>query len=224
VLVGGFVLLEVSLWTSRPYRIAFGLLTLAYFVVGVILRRHSAEELGLSRRGIKRGWWALVVALAIAAAMMLVSWNLGMLHGIPRGKAVFAGVALYLIWSLEQEFMLQGFFFLGVRRLAGERWAIVGSALVFAVAHLPNPVLMAATLLGGAVFTAIFARCRNLVAVGVVHAIMGLTLASTAPDSVNHDMHVGRGYHEWNVGIAPARPPIPVGLPRASLVRGDKVR
>jgi len=220
LLAGGYALLEVALWTTHTYQLVFGLLTVAYVIGAVILRQSSADELGISRRRVRHGWWALIAALTIAAMMVALSIRFGTLHAVSRDRAVFAGALLYLVWSLEQEFMLQGFIFLGIRRLAGKRWAVLGTAVLFALAHLPNPILMAATLLGGLFFTLLFARYRNLVVVGLVHAIFGLTLFVTAPDSLNRHMRVGRGYTEWNVGIAPARPPIPMGPPPASFVRG----
>ncbi len=222
--MGGYALLEVALWTSRPYQILFGLLTVAYIIGGVIVRQSSADELGISARRVRRGWWALIAALSIAAVMVVLSLRMGTLHSITRDPAVLTGALLYLVWSLEQEFMLQGFFFIGIKRLTGKGWAILGSAVLFALAHLPNPILMVATLLGGLFFTTLFARYRNLVMVGLVHAILGLTLFITAPDSLNRHMRVGRGYGEWNVGIAPAQPPIPMGPSRTSLLPGKQLR
>lgn len=223
-LVLGFLLLEGALWTPRPFQTALGFVTLAYVVLSVVRRRHSAEEVGFSRRSLLRGWWTLPAALSLSGFMILVAWWAGTLHVVTHGRAMVAGSVLYLVWALEQEFMLQGFFYLGLKRLAGERWAIVSAAFLFAFAHLPNPVLTVATLLGGLFFTAIFAQYRNLLVVAFLHAILGITLAMTAPDSVNHHMRVGLGYLRYHVGIVPERPPIPVEPRRASLVGGDQLR
>jgi hypothetical protein len=40
---------------------------------------------------------------------------------------------------------------------------------------------------------AVFARYRNLWTVGMVHALLELAIAFTAPDSINHHMRDGLG-------------------------------
>src|SRR5271165_4719328 len=77
LLAGGYTLLELALWTTRTYQLVFGLLTVAYVIGAVIVRRSSADELGISGRRVRRGWWALVAALTLAAAMVLLSLRFG---------------------------------------------------------------------------------------------------------------------------------------------------
>ena len=223
-LIGGFLLLEAALWTPKPYQTVLSFLTLAYVIASVVWRGHSVVEIGLSPRFLRRGWRALIAALGLCALMLVVAWWIGTLHIVPRANGMIAGALLYLVWSLEQEFMLQAFFFLGLKPFVGTRTALVSSAVLFGIAHLPNPILTVATLLGGIFFTAVFARYQNLAVVAVVHALLGITLAMTAPDSVNHHMRVGLGYLRHNVGIAPTQPPVPVEPRRASFVGRDQFR
>jgi membrane protease YdiL (CAAX protease family) len=62
------------------------------------------------------------------------------------------------------------------------------------VPHLPNPLLTVLSFLGALFFCTMFRRYRNLYALGVVHAVLGLTIAASFPDCVLHHMRVGVGY------------------------------
>jgi membrane protease YdiL (CAAX protease family) len=70
------------------------------------------------------------------------------------------------------------------------------SGVVFSVAHLPNPSLTLVTFFAGIAFTAIYARKRNLYVVAVIHAVLGLTLAVSAPEGWFHGLRVGRDFLE----------------------------
>jgi membrane protease YdiL (CAAX protease family) len=67
---------------------------------------------------------------------------------------------------------------------------------------LPNPSLTVITFFAGIVFTMIYARKRNLYVVALMHAILGLTLAVSAPDAWFHGLRVGRDFLEGPTTIA----------------------
>jgi membrane protease YdiL (CAAX protease family) len=72
--------------------------------------------------------------------------------------------------------------------------ATFGLGLLFVAAHLPSPILTTFTLVGGLFFCEMFRRYRSIYPIGIVHAVLGLTIAVTMPDSVLHHMRVGIGY------------------------------
>jgi membrane protease YdiL (CAAX protease family) len=76
----------------------------------------------------------------------------------------------------------------------GGSTAVWVAATLFAAAHLPNPVLTTATLIGSLLFCEMFRRYRSLYPLAIVHAVLGLSLALTVPDSILHHMRVGIGY------------------------------
>ena len=76
----------------------------------------------------------------------------------------------------------------------GSRRAVWAAALLFSAAHLPSPVLTLLSFIGGLVFCELFRRYRNILPLGLVHAMLGLTIAATFPDSLLHHMRVGLGY------------------------------
>ena len=100
----------------------------------------------------------------------------------------------YVIWALMQEFILQSFFFTRFEELYGGSAAVWIAATLFAFAHLPSPVLTTATLIGALFFCEMYRRYRSIYFLGIVHAMLGLTIAIVTPNSVLHHMKVGVGY------------------------------
>jgi membrane protease YdiL (CAAX protease family) len=71
------------------------------------------------------------------------------------------------------------------------------SASLFAVAHLPNPVLTVITLICGLASCLFFLRYRNLWPLAMAHAILGIAIAITVPGNIDHNMRVGISYLTW---------------------------
>jgi hypothetical protein len=130
-------------------------------------------------------------------AMLLGAHMAGSLHRYALHRTLLAVAFGYLIWTFEQQFMLQSFFFLRLELLLGSRKAVWAAAGLFAVAHLPNPVLVPATLVAGLVFCELFCRYRNIYTLAIAQAILGMCLAAAVPESLHHHMRVGIGYLSW---------------------------
>jgi membrane protease YdiL (CAAX protease family) len=69
--------------------------------------------------------------------------------------------------------------------------------VLFALLHLPNVPLTAMTLLGGLFFTEMFRTYRSLYPLGIAHALMGIAIAYSFPDSLMHHMRVGLSYWQF---------------------------
>lgn len=100
----------------------------------------------------------------------------------------------YVVWALLQEFILQSFFFTRCEDLFGGSAAVWVAATLFAAAHLPSPLLTTFTFVAALFFCSVFRRYRSIYPIAVMHAILGLTVAATMPDSLLHHMRVGIGY------------------------------
>jgi len=59
--------------------------------------------------------------------------------------------------------------------------------------HVPNMVLTTFTLMAGLFFCEMFRRYRSIYLLGIVHAVLGLTLSTTIPASVLYHLRVGIG-------------------------------
>jgi hypothetical protein len=113
----------------------------------------------------------------------------------------------YALFSTVQQFLLQSFFLLRmVRVFPRARQAAFAAAGLFALAHLPNPILAGLTLVWGTLACMIFLRYRNLYPLAIAHAILGITIGVSIPGPVIHNMRVGLGYLRYRKGMP--RPPL----------------
>jgi membrane protease YdiL (CAAX protease family) len=190
-----FLFLGFSLWepnlATRNRWVVITALTIFTFV---LMDRPSLERLGL--RLPKTLGASLVLGVSFTTAVFLVvtvRWAGGRIPASPTWPSVHLAWQ-YVIWAMLQEFMLQSFFFTRCERLFGGPTAVWVAATLFAAAHLPSPILTTFTLIGGLFFCEMFRRYRSIYPLGVVHALLGLTIAMTVPDSLLHHMRVGIGY------------------------------
>ncbi len=168
--------------------------------------------------------WVPVAAIAFAAtAVMLAAHfhSLRLPYPLPAQSDSTFGHALlfmksywaYALWTFVQQFLLQGFFLLRMLQIVpAPKTAAFATASLFALAHIPNPVLAIATLVWGFAACVVFLRYRNLYPLAMAHAIFGITLAITVPPPVMRNMRVGLGYltyahrHASVVSFQPQRP------------------
>ena len=218
---GAYLLAEGGLWTAGAVQRGFIIAAMCWIAACTLLQRRSAKQLGVGLGGLRQSSWLALTALALAVVLVGVLHGAGwQLPAIQRPIQLWR-VGAYSVWAVEQEFILNSFLFLNLEQLAGTRRAILFSAVIFAIAHIPNPLLMALTLLAGLAFCTAFARYRNIWPLAVAHALLGITVAVSVPDGVTHHMRVGLGYRTWHSASAPApgRPALPPGLDAASSVR-----
>jgi membrane protease YdiL (CAAX protease family) len=185
-------LIMVAVWTP-PGRIStiVSLLATLCILWFTVRGRYSARELGLTRPGYG------VVVMLVSGAFMIVTIgvtgsvirSLGPAQPVPWERAW-----KYAVWALEQEFILQSFFYVRLESTLGSRRAVMAAAFLFAATHVPSPVLTLLSFIGGLVFCEMFRRYRNIFPLGLVHATLGLTIAASLPDSLLHHMRVGLGY------------------------------
>ena len=187
--------LEAALWTAGVVQGLFIGLTVALTIVWTFSERRPWPDLGLNPASIRRGWWIAPAGAAVAALILLAAWWWHTLRPPAGSPAVYVSVALSLIWAFAQQFLAQSFFFLHFEcLLRSGRRAVIATALLFSSAHIPNPVLVPVTLVGGLLLSEVFRRNRTLYLLAVAHALVALCLAISIPETVLHDMRVGLGY------------------------------
>ena len=197
-LAGVFSLILLALWTPNPMRSIVGWLAFLWIVVATLQSGESSTTLGLGLAGLRQSSWVVLVALAGVTGLWM-GWHLHTLHAVFHGLPAWAGFWTYMFWALVQQFILQAFFLLRLLRLLPTKTAAISAAaLLFAVAHIPNPLLMVLTLCWGAAACAVFLRYRNLYTLGLAHGLLGLCLAISVPNSIQHQMRVGLGYLRWH--------------------------
>jgi membrane protease YdiL (CAAX protease family) len=193
-----FLFLEFALWApTRDIRNRWAAIAAITILVPILTDRPSLQRLGL--RLPKTFGASLVLGVSFAAAVLLVvfvKWSGGQIPANQTWPNV-RGASGYLIWALLQEFILQSFFFNRCEELYGSSAAVWMASTLFAAAHLPSPILTTATLVGALFFCELYRRYRSIYFLGVIHALLGLTVAVVTPDSLLHHMRVGIGYLQY---------------------------
>jgi hypothetical protein len=185
------------IWTPEHLQRVLSPIALALTLLVVLARRESRSELGLGLRGLVPSLWILPAAIVLAALSVFVAARVGTLH--PLYKADFAHISGYMLWTIYQQFLLQDYFMARLLRLiSSEAVAVTLAGTLFALAHLPNLVLTAATLVWGIVSCALFRRYRNLWTHGLAQGLLGLCLAICVPDALHHHLRVGLGYLRYH--------------------------
>jgi membrane protease YdiL (CAAX protease family) len=192
-----FVLLETVLWTPRSLGHSLLIAATVGTAAWIGFRGRKREELGLvwpERRGTA---WILglggAVALAIPAVALLTGHPVPANPGWPR----FQNIWPYVIWAVGQQFLLQSVFYLRLEALLGPRRAVLATVALFTVAHLPNIPLTVMTFFGAWFFTEMFRRYRSIYPLGLVHALLGIAIAYSFPDSLMHHMRVGLSFWQF---------------------------
>jgi membrane protease YdiL (CAAX protease family) len=196
-LVVGYGLVHGALWSEGDARWGWAVAAAVWIVGLTIYHRATLREVGLGVTGLRRSLWVAAAAVVTGAAMLFGAHLAGTLHPYVLHRTLAAAAFGYLIWTFQQQFMLQSFFFLRLEQLLGSRGAVWAAAALFAVAHIPNPVLVPATLVAGLVFCELFRRYRNIYVLAIGQAILGMCLAAAVPSSLHHHMRVGIGYLTW---------------------------
>jgi CAAX prenyl protease-like protein len=192
-------LIEATIWSSGKTQFRLFWISFLFIVASTIVHRPKLHDVGLSLRGLRSSLWVIPMAIAVSSAAVLLAWAAGTLHPLFGAIAQARHSTGYAIWAVLQQFILQSYFFLRFEKLVTTRSAVLLSAGLFCLAHIPNPVLLVVCLIAGCVACEIFRRNRNIYALGVAHAILGLTIAITVPDDIHRHMRVGIGYYNYHV-------------------------
>jgi membrane protease YdiL (CAAX protease family) len=195
-LLAGFTGILVILWLPTHEQRIFGPIALLAPLVMVLARRPGLNDLALGLRGFVASLWIFPAALTLSILGIFLAQGAGTFHALY--KADFAHCGGYVVWTMYQQFLMQDYFMPRLTRLLSSDAAIGVAAVLFAVAHLPNLALAAATLLWGAVSCWLFRRYRNLYILGLTQGLLGLCFAVCVPDSLLHHMRVGLGYWQYH--------------------------
>ena len=193
--VVAYAWVEAALWTSGKAQAVCAAVAVLWVVFATLRSGRSARQLGISSDGLRASWWIIPAALACSAGMLATASVYGTFHGLSGARTPPWHVVLYAMWALVQEFLVQSFIFVRLEpALRGGARAVFWTAVLFSVAHIPNPVLMPATFIFALLVCAAFRRYRNIYPLAFAHAMLGLTLAVSIPNVVTHYMHVGIAY------------------------------
>jgi membrane protease YdiL (CAAX protease family) len=190
----GWTMLEAALWSLGNAQLLLGVGALAIMVGFNYESGVTSFEQGFSLRAVRRALWIIPATLALAGAMLTAGALAGTLHPLYGLRAPLRHALGYATWAFVQEWMALGFVLVRFERMVTGRYAVLGCAVIFGLAHAPNLVLMATTFVMASAFALLFRRYRSLYPLAVAHALLGMSLALSAPPPALHFMRVGAGY------------------------------
>lgn len=178
-LVGLFGLIWIIAPLDQPVlEIAGGIGLLLYFLQADLLRSPNWRSMGLSpaRWSDSVGMLALFSVLAIP--LLTVIW----IQAFPIDSEFYLRPSFwkraleYPLWAFFQQYLFLVFFFRRFQLLfAPHLWiAVLSSALVFSLIHLPTPPLLIVCFVAGCVWALVFSKRPNLYAIAISHAILAL--------------------------------------------------
>ena len=164
------------------------------FVLAVLVsfkqRSETVGSVGLSGRAFLSAlagwkiWWLLSITATIT-----LGWGRAFsAEWMSRGL-------LYFLWCLVQQLVYQNMVYQRFREALGpcwESWAISGT--LFASTHLPNPVLVPATLLWGTLSSRLFEREASVPALALLQFLLSTVLLWVTPPGWHRNFRVGPGY------------------------------
>ncbi len=209
----GYALILLVIWTPNPWQRPLYWVAAA-FILAVSWRSFDGwPAMGLRWTNFLSSLWIVGLGLLGAAIAILIAARFGTLrpwHGPIELIRRFWG---YAIWAFLQQFLLQIFFLRRFLRLTSSKTlAVTLATSIFALAHLPSPILTVTTLVFGVAACCLFLRYRNLYPLAITHAILGICIAICLPGPVTHNMRVGLGYLDYRPNQARHHHVHPVSL------------
>ncbi len=184
-----------KLWLVPPVGLAFALMIYSHR-----LRGESLRDLGWRFDNFWRALRLLLPAMLVGAGLLALAGRFWFGASLRAGEARAGWSVLGLpvwgfAWGLLQQLVLQGFVNRRAQLIFGQGAASIAlAAAVFALLHLPNPLLTAATFAGGLLWAWAYQRAPNLLALALSHAVMTWVLISTLPGSALGGLRVGYKY------------------------------
>jgi|HubBroStandDraft_6_1064221.scaffolds.fasta_scaffold48385_1 hypothetical protein len=194
-LCGIYALILIVIWTPHPWQAALWVIAAITISYIAHLSFEGFTPMGLCTANLVRSLWAVAFAMALSLAAVILAVRLHTLH-VPETPLLFVRhYGLYVMWAAIQQIILQWFFLSrSLRLLPDASSASALTAGLFAVAHLPNPILTVITLFFGLASCYFYLYYRNLVPLALAHAILGISIGITIPGSLDHNMRVGISY------------------------------
>jgi hypothetical protein len=164
-------------------------LLVAWAAIAFSVHRVTLDSSGLSARRFVKAvadwrylWLAALLLLGLVLQERLIDLRL-----LARGSAYFA-------WCCAQQVIYQNLIYRRLQDSIGDPPPWLLSGMIFGLVHWPNPVLVPATTLWGAVSSYLFDRWPSVVALALVQFMFSSLLYELTPWDWHHGFRVGPRY------------------------------
>jgi membrane protease YdiL (CAAX protease family) len=170
---------------------------LALAIASALLRREGLKDVGVRVDNLTPALReALLVSIVPVAGMLATGLAMGTVR--PDWRITVLRLPWLVVWGFLQQFVLQAFVHRRMMEaVRGDRAREILTALVFAACHLPNWRLMIATFIGGWIWSVLYRRHPNLIALAFAHGLCSAALSISLGPALLHGMKVGRGYFTY---------------------------
>jgi hypothetical protein len=189
------------IWRWQYTHPASWVLLWAVVLVSHVAHRDTLRDMGFGVAEL-RASAQVVLPLALILFTPLVIYGVLAHRLLAIEPTVHAWLSLggYALWCVAQQYLTQSYFHRRLMKVI--RSPLLCSAtvgLMFGGAHIPNPVLMVATTLGGFIFAEVFRRHPNIWPLALAQAVGGFLIAAVTPAALIHNMRVGPGYFFYGI-------------------------
>jgi len=169
------------------------------------MRGEGPREIGIRLDNLVPALRSAALVTAIPSAAILIA---GVALGTVRPDWIVTVKRLpwLVVWGFLQQYVLQSFVHRRVNEaIRGDVPREILTAAVFATCHLPNWQLMIATFSAGWIWSYLYRRHPNLIALAFAHAVGSAALSIALGPALLHGMKVGRGYFTYEPPATPSR-------------------
>src|SRR5678815_903130 len=166
--------------SNRFMMIPPAIAAIAIVVYSMRVRGESVRDVGVSNASFMPALRLLIIPLVVA---VVVFGGISLTTNTFRWETLQWYKLITLpAWGILQQFVLQGFVYRRIRSLVENPNHAIGlTAILFSLVHLPNFPLMILTLAAGLVWTWVYSKAPNIIAIGISHGLMSLLIMSTMP-------------------------------------------
>lgn len=192
------ILLYIWRWQyTHPYA---WIALLAAVILSHFLHHDTLQAMGLTGYEFRPSARLMFPLLGIIAVVAIpyALWRRGWVMALPSAYA-WISLCGYAVWCSFQQYLTQSYFHRRLRTIIETpHLSSLAVAIMFAGAHIPNPVLMVATFAGGFVFAEVFVRHPNIWPLALVQAVAGFLIGGLSPAVLIHHMRVGPSYYFYH--------------------------